>query len=305
MIEVRDVSKWYGNFQALKDISFSINEGEIVGFLGPNGAGKTTAMRIITGYFLPNTGTISINGISMEENPAEAKKLLGYLPEIPPLYPEMPVNEYLKFVAELNGVPRSNIKQRLDFVIEKTSLQEKYYSKIKTLSKGLKQRVGIAAAVIHDPKVIVLDEPTIGLDPLQIIEIRNLIKDIAEEKTIILSSHILAEVEEVCSRVIIINNGEIIAEDSTENLRKRLQPDRLFLIKINEENDISTIVEKINGVISCTSENPKEYIIRTNDIPSIQAVITKSIVENGFSLLEVKEIELSLEEIFAKLIKGE
>ncbi|HPB47873.1 MAG TPA: ABC transporter ATP-binding protein, partial [Exilispira sp.] len=151
MIEVRDVSKWYGNFQALKDISFSINEGEIVGFLGPNGAGKTTAMRIITGYFLPNTGTISINGISMEENPAEAKKLLGYLPEIPPLYPEMPVNEYLKFVAELNGVPRSNIKQRLDFVIEKTSLQEKYYSKIKTLSKGLKQRVGIAAAVIHDP----------------------------------------------------------------------------------------------------------------------------------------------------------
>ena len=245
MIEVRDVSKWYGNFQALKDISFSINEGEIVGFLGPNGAGKTTAMRIITGYFLPNTGTISINGISMEENPAEAKKLLGYLPEIPPLYPEMPVNEYLKFVAELNGVPRSNIKQRLDFVIEKTSLQEKYYSKIKTLSKGLKQRVGIAAAVIHDPKVIVLDEPTIGLDPLQIIEIRNLIKDIAEEKTIILSSHILAEVEEVCSRVIIINNGEIIAEDSTENLRKRLQPDRLFLIKINEENDISTIVEKI------------------------------------------------------------
>lgn len=305
MIEVRDVSKWYGNFQALKDISFSINEGEIVGFLGPNGAGKTTAMRIITGYFLPNTGTISINGISMEENPAEAKKLLGYLPEIPPLYPEMPVNEYLKFVAELNGVPRSNIKQRLDFVIEKTSLQEKYYSKIKTLSKGLKQRVGIAAAVIHDPKVIVLDEPTIGLDPLQIIEIRNLIKDIAEEKTIILSSHILAEVEEVCSRVIIINNGEIIAEDSTENLRKRLQPDRLFIVKINEENDISTIVEKINGVISCISENPKEYIIRTNDIPSIQAVITKSIVENGFSLLEVKEIELSLEEIFAKLIKGE
>ncbi|MBP7029678.1 MAG: ATP-binding cassette domain-containing protein [Spirochaetes bacterium] len=305
MIEVRDVSKWYGNFQALKDISFSINEGEIVGFLGPNGAGKTTAMRIITGYFLPNTGTISINGISMEENPAEAKKLLGYLPEIPPLYPEMPVNEYLKFVAELNGVPRSNIKQRLDFVIEKTSLQEKYYSKIKTLSKGLKQRVGIAAAVIHDPKVIVLDEPTIGLDPLQIIEIRNLIKDIAKEKTIILSSHILAEVEEVCSRVIIINNGEIIAEDSTENLRKRLQPDRLFIVKINEENDISTIVEKINGVISCISENPKEYIIRTNDIPSIQAVITKSIVENGFSLLEVKEIELSLEEIFAKLIKGE
>ncbi|MCR4422440.1 MAG: ABC transporter ATP-binding protein [Spirochaetales bacterium] len=304
MIEIKNVSKWYGNLQALKDVSFSIGENEIVGFLGPNGAGKTTAMRVITGYFLPNTGSVRIGDYLMDEEPKKAKALLGYLPENPPLYPEMPVSDYLKFVAQLNGVSRKDIKDRLDFVIKKTNLEEKYNSKIKTLSKGLKQRVGIAATLIHDPKVIILDEPTIGLDPIQIIEIRNLIKEIGKEKTIILSSHILAEIEEVCSRVIIINKGEIIAEDTADNLRKKLQPDRLFSIKISENAEISDFILTISGVKNC-EKNDSEYLIRTEDVASIQANITKAIVEKGYSILEVRELELSLEEIFAKLVKGE
>ncbi len=304
MIEIKNVSKWYGDLQALKNISFSINENEIVGFLGPNGAGKTTAMRVLTGYFLPNTGSVKIGDYLMDEEPKKAKALLGYLPENPPLYPEMPVNDYLKFVAQLNGINKKDIQSRLDYVISKTNLEEKYYSKIKTLSKGLKQRVGIAATLIHDPKVIILDEPTIGLDPIQIIEIRNLIKEIAKEKTIILSSHILAEIEEVCSRVIIINRGEIIAEDTTDNLRKKLQPDRLFSIRISEDTDITEFIQSIDSVKSCEKKD-NEYIIRTLDIPTIQANITKAIVEKGYSILEVKELELSLEEIFAKLVKGE
>lgn len=304
MIEIKNVSKWYGNLQALKDVSFSIGENEIVGFLGPNGAGKTTAMRVITGYFLPNTGSVRIGDYLMDEEPKKAKALLGYLPENPPLYPEMPVSDYLKFVAQLNGVSRKDIKDRLDFVIKKTNLEEKYNSKIKTLSKGLKQRVGIAATLIHDPKVIILDEPTIGLDPIQIIEIRNLIKEIGKEKTIILSSHILAEIEEVCSRVIIINKGEIIAEDTADNLRKKLQPDRLFSIKISENAEISDFILTISGVKNC-EKNDSEYLIRTEDVASIQANITRAIVEKGYSILEVRELELSLEEIFAKLVKGE
>lgn len=304
MIEVTNVSKWYGNLQALKNISFSIKESEIVGFLGPNGAGKTTAMRVITGYFLPNTGTVKIGDYFMDEEPKKAKALLGYLPENPPLYPEMPVSDYLKFVAMLNGVSKKDLKDRLDYVIAKTALEEKYNSKIRTLSKGLKQRVGIAATLIHDPKVIILDEPTIGLDPIQIIEIRNLIKEIGKEKTIILSSHILKEIEEISTRVLIINKGEIIAEDTTDNLRKKLQPDRIFSIKIAENIDISSQLQAISGVKSCEKvEN--EHIIRTEDIDSIQATITKKIVESGYSILEVKELELSLEEIFAKLVKGE
>lgn len=304
MIEVTNVSKWYGDLQALKNISFSIKESEIVGFLGPNGAGKTTAMRVITGYFLPNTGDVKIGDYSMEDEPKKAKALLGYLPENPPLYPEMPVVDYLKFVARLNGVAKKDLKSRIDYVISKTNLYEKYNSKIKTLSKGLKQRVGIAAALIHDPKVIILDEPTIGLDPIQIIEIRNLIKEIGKEKTIILSSHILAEIEEISSRVIIINKGEIIAEDTTDNLRKKLQPDRLFAVKIIEDQDITEYILSIKGVKQCEKSNG-EYHIRTEDIQSIQANITRSIVEKGYSILEVRELELSLEEIFAKLVKGE
>ncbi len=304
MIEVKNVSKWYGTFQALKNISFSINESEIVGFLGPNGAGKTTAMRIITGYFLPNTGKVKIGDYFMDEEPKKAKSLLGYLPENPPLYPEMPVVDYLKFIAQLKGVPKNLIKERIDYVISKTNLEEKYFSKIQTLSKGLKQRVGIAATLVFDPKVIILDEPTIGLDPIQIIEIRNLIKEIGKEKTIILSSHILAEIEEVCSRVIIINRGEIIAEDTTDNLRRKLQPNRIFSLKIMENEDISEIILTIPNVKSCEKKE-NEYIILTDDISSIQSNITKVIVEKGYSILEVKELELSLEEIFAKLVKGE
>jgi ABC-2 type transport system ATP-binding protein len=304
MIEIKNVSKWYGNLQALKDVSFSIGENEIVGFLGPNGAGKTTAMRVITGYFLPNTGNVRIGDYLMDDEPKKAKALLGYLPENPPLYPEMPVSDYLKFVAQLNGVNKKEIKGRLDYVITKTNLEEKYNSKIKTLSKGLKQRVGIAATLIHDPKVIILDEPTIGLDPIQIIEIRNLIKEIGKEKTIILSSHILAEIEEVCSRVIIINKGEIIAEDTTDNLRKKLQPDRLFSIKISENAEISDFILTIPGVKNC-EKSDNEYLVRTEDLQSVQANITKAIVERGYSILEVRELELSLEEIFAKLVKGE
>ncbi|MCX8059281.1 MAG: ABC transporter ATP-binding protein [Spirochaetes bacterium] len=306
MIKLVNVTKEYGKFKAVDKISFEIKKGEIVGFLGPNGAGKTTTMRVITGYFLPTSGEVYISNYNIEEEPDVAKSLIGYLPENPPLYPEMPVNDYLKFVGLIKGLSKNVINNRIDYVIEKTALQEKRFEKIKTLSKGLKQRVGIAAAIIHDPEVLILDEPTIGLDPLQIIEIRNLIKEIGKEKTILLSSHILAEVQEVCDKVIIIHKGKILAQDSKDNLKKKITSGLRILIKVkNPDENIIQILKGVVGVKEVILNENKEILVFTEDIENIQNDLSKKILENGYTLLEIKEEEMSLEEIFSKIIKEE
>lgn len=304
MIKVDGITKYYNNFKAIENVSFNVEKGEIVGFLGPNGAGKTTTMRVLTGYFLPNQGKVYIDDIDMEEEPKKAKKLIGYLPEVPPLYNEMTVEDYLVHVAKLKGMKIKDIRERLDYVISKTGLEEKRYKKIKTLSKGLKQRVGIAGAIIHKPKVLILDEPTIGLDPLQIIEIRNLIKEIAKDTTIILSSHILAEVQEVCNRILVINRGKIIAEDSKENLKNKLMQGKRFLIKIKEsENDLENILSNISGIKSVMKVEDNSFTVIAENDEKVQSEISKAIVNNNYSLLEIKEEDMSLEEIFSKLIK--
>lgn len=306
MIKLVNVTKDYGKFRAVEDISFEINKGEIVGFLGPNGAGKTTTMRIITGYFLPTSGEVYIGNYNMEESPDMAKSLIGYLPENPPLYPEMPVEDYLRFVGLLKGVPKSDIKKAIDYVIEKTSLQEKRYSKIKTLSKGLKQRVGIAGAIIHNPEVLILDEPTIGLDPLQIIEIRNLIKEIGLDKTILLSSHILAEVQEVCDKVIIINKGKILAQDTKENLKRKISSGMRIIIKVkNPDENLLYRLKEVIGVKEVNFDDKMGIIVFTDEVENIQNELSKKVLESGYTLLEIKEDEMNLEEIFSKIVKEE
>jgi ABC-2 type transport system ATP-binding protein len=221
MIEVKNVTKYYGNFLAIDHINFKVDSGEIVAFLGPNGAGKTTTMRIITGYMPPNEGDVLIDGIDIFENPEEVKAMIGYLPENPPLYPELTVSEFLSFTAELKKVPKDKIKKQVERSIELADLGNRKNTLIRFLSKGLKQRVGIAQSIVNSPKVLVLDEPTVGLDPIQVVDVRKLIKRLSEEekRTIILSTHILAEASEICQKAVIINNGKIAAVDSIEKLR--------------------------------------------------------------------------------------
>ena len=223
MIDVKNLSKNYGSFEAVKDVSFFIDKGEVVGFLGPNAAGKTTTMRILTCYMPATQGSVSVAGFDVFDNPMSVKKRVGYLPEHPPLYPEMTVESYLSFVGKIKGLSGKILKMKLDKVLERTSTAEVRSNLIANLSKGFKQRVGLAQALIHDPEVLVLDEPTVGLDPKQIIEVRELIKELGEDHTIILSTHILPEVSATCGRVIIINKGKIVAEDTPENLTSGLQ----------------------------------------------------------------------------------
>ena len=225
LIEVKNLVKQYGTHLALDDLSFSVEDNEIFGFLGPNGAGKSTTMNIITGYLAPTSGTVSIDGHDIIEDPIEAKKLIGYLPELPPLYPEMTPREYLKFVAEAKGVKKADIRDEIDRVMEKTAITDVQNQLIKTLSKGYRQRVGMAEAIIGSPKVIIMDEPTVGLDPMQIIEFREMIRELGKDHTVIISSHILAEISEICHKIMIIVKGRLVAIDTPENLAKMIGGD--------------------------------------------------------------------------------
>ena len=227
MIKVKNISKSFGNFEALKNVSFEVNSGEIIGLLGPNGAGKTTLMRILTGYIPASRGQAFIGGFEIHESPKEAKQLTGYLPEFPPLYLEMRVEDQLKYVAQLKGVPDDKIHNRLEYVLDAVKLTERRKQIIGTLSRGYKQRVGFAQALIHDPEVLILDEPTVGLDPNQIIEIRNLVISLRGQKTIIFSSHILPEVVLSCQRVVVINEGEVVADSDIDELLRQGSPDIL------------------------------------------------------------------------------
>ena len=302
MIEVKNLTRYYGTRRAINNISFQIEKGEVVGFLGPNGAGKSTTMNIISCILPASSGSAKINGFDTFEQSLEIRKVIGYLPETPPLYSDMIVSDYLNFAAGVRGVDTKRISSSVDRVIEKCSLKDVSHRIIGRLSKGYQQRVGLAQSMVHDPEILILDEPTIGLDPIQIIEIRKLIQELAAEHTIILSSHILPEITQICKRVIIINEGEIAAVDSLGGLAASLRKsERLSLTVRNSENNI---VEKLNGldqVISATNSEGNEYLIECALRSNLQDGIAKLALENNWGIIELKPVSMTLEDIFLKL----
>ncbi len=309
MIDVKNLSKSYGKFEAVKDVSFFIDKGEVVGFLGPNAAGKTTTMRILTCYMPATEGSVSVAGFDVFDNPMSVKKRVGYLPEHPPLYSEMTVDGYLSFVGKIKGLRGKELKLRQEEVLERTSTVEVRKRLISKLSKGYRQRVGLAQALIHDPEVLVLDEPTVGLDPKQIIEVRELITELGQDHTIILSTHILPEVSATCGRVIIINKGKIVAEDTPENLMGGLQGQEKLELQIMGPSDkISKALKEVGGVTSLKSSEKEDKTVYTLEIEwnsEVRAALAASVVNNGWDLLEMKSVGLSLEEIFLQLTTDE
>lgn len=311
LIEVKNLSKTYGNIKAIKDLSFTVNKGEILGFLGPNGAGKSTTMKIITGYISPSKGTVLVGGFDIMDDDLEVKKRIGYLPENPPLYNDMTVKTYLKFVAEIKGIHKSNIDGRVNETLEMLNLEDVGNRIIKNLSKGYKQRVGLAQAILGDPDVLILDEPTIGLDPSQIIEIRSLIKKLSEDRTIILSTHILPEVSQLCDRVIIINKGEIAAIDTPDNLAKRFRESNTIEVRIiGQFAQVMDAIKSIDGVVKVDLIGEKEqgavdYKIETDAEIDIRQELFNKMAENNFKVIELKTVNLSLEDIFLQLTTSE
>jgi ABC-2 type transport system ATP-binding protein len=303
-IQAQNLTKWYGNLAALNDVSFDVQKGEIVGFLGPNGAGKTTAMRILTGYMPPSSGTARVAGYDVFSDSIEVRKRIGYLPETVPLYTEMSVWDYLDFVARLRGVPDRD--DAIERVMEMTSIAERADTLIGKLSKGFRQRVGIAQALVHNPEVLIMDEPTIGLDPKQIIEIRNLIKSLAGEHTVLLSTHILPEVGQTCSRVLIINDGKIVAEDTPERLGARVRgAEHIHLQVAHSAPESARELERIQGVLSAQAKADGVYEIETTLGTDRRADIAALVVQRGWGLLELRPVSLSLEEVFLKLTTEE
>lgn len=306
MISVTGLSKRYGTHLAVKDVSFDIKKGEIIGFLGPNGAGKSTIMNILTGYLSLTQGKVLIDGFDILENPEEAKKRIGYLPEIPPLYVDMKVREYLNFIYDLKKVkfPKN---PHIDEVLKLVKIDHVQNRLIKNLSKGYRQRVGFAQALIGNPDVLILDEPTVGLDPNQIIEIRNLISRLGKNHTIILSSHILSEIQAVCKRVIIINSGEIIADDTAENLSTKLSSDSSLVARIIcAEQDMLDALSTVQGVKSVISlgrkeDNSFDFLIEPKDGADIRAAVFERVVSRGKTLLSLTSNKLSLEQVFLRL----
>ena len=304
MIEVSRISKRFGHRLVLEDVSFYVEKGEILGFLGPNGAGKTTTMRILTGFLPPNSGTVRIGGYDIQKEPLKVKRLLGYLPEHNPLYTEMTVRDYLFFVAETKGVERPNRKTQVNETIQRCGLREVASRLIGHLSKGYRQRIGMAQALIGDPEVLILDEPTIGLDPKQILEIRQLIKELAGKKTIILSTHILPEVSMTCTRALIINKGRVVAEDALDNLTYTRGVS--ISVRANPQSLLSTL-NSIDGVKRVAIEDEKEGIVRASieTGQEVRAKIAYKIIQNGWELFEMTPLRASLEESFVRLVTEE
>ena len=311
MIEVDQLTKRYGSVKAIEGVSFRVEKGEILGFLGPNGAGKTTTMRILT-CFLPATeGTARVAGYDVFTHPMEVKRRIGYLPENPPLYDELTVDTYLEFVAKIKGVDPTVRSKRIAEVKDRVSIQEYGGTLIAHLSKGYRQRVGLAQALVHDPEVLILDEPTVGLDPNQISDVRQLIKSLAGNHTVILSTHILPEVGMTCQRVVIINKGRIAAVDTPENLTRQLQgSDRILLIARGPEKAIKGKIQEIQGVLKIESmksdgDGHCEFSIDTELKRDLRSQIARKIVESGYELLELKTMSMSLEEVFLQLTTKE
>jgi ABC-2 type transport system ATP-binding protein len=310
LIEVEHLVKSYGQARAVNDISFKVEKGEILGFLGPNGAGKTTTMRVLTGYLPATAGTARIAGFDVFDQSMEVRKRIGYLPETPPLYPDMSVGAYLAFVARIKGVPSADVPKRIEDALRMANISDKKDELIKRLSRGYKQRVGIAQTIVHNPDVIILDEPTVGLDPNQIKEVRHLIKSLAGEHTIILSTHILPEVEMTCDRVVIINKGKIAAIDTTDNLTAQLKSgERVRLIVKGAEDALRKSLNSLKGVNHVEIENDGQgqvsALVEIAQGLDLRAPIASRIVNDGFELLELRALNVSLEEIFTKLTTEE
>ena len=307
MIEIKELTKYYGLKKAVDNISFNVDKGEILGFLGPNAAGKTTTMRVITGYLPATSGTASVDGFDVFENQIEVKKRIGYLPENPPLYMEMTVLSYLKFVAKIKGIPAKEVKGKIDRVLDICSIGNVSHRVVGKLSKGYKQRVGLAQALIHEPEVLILDEPTSGLDPIQINEVRELIKDIAHDNTVILSTHILPEASKMCQRIIIINEGKLIAVDTPENLRNRMSNASQLQLKV--EGPADKIIEKVKTVAGVNDikfdDDENKFVVESELNRDIRKELAKVIVDNNWGLLELRPVDISLEEIFLKLTTKE
>ncbi len=306
MVEVQHVTKRYGSLTAVDDISFSVERGEILGFLGPNGAGKTTTMRILTGYLPATEGRVRVAGFDLFDQPIEAKRRTGYLPETPPLYPEMTVAEYLQFVARINSVPAGDRQTLIGSAMERTSITDMANRYCGTLSKGYRQRVGLAQAILHNPNVLILDEPTAGLDPRQIIETRRLITELAGDHTIILSTHILPEVSQTCQRVVIINRGRLVAVDTPDNLTARLQGSQTLYLQIDTQGaDPIPTLEGVAGVVGVTPADERRgvaaYHVDCGSATDVRRELSRVVVENRWGLLELRPLQMSLEEIFLQL----
>ena len=311
MIQVENITKKYGSFTAVENINFEIEEGEIVGFLGPNGAGKSTTMNMITGFIEPTSGKIIVDGYDISKKPRKAKRQIGYMPEGVPLYSDLTVKEFVTYMAELKGVPRKEKKEKVQKAIKETGLEDVENKLTRNLSRGYKQRVSMAGALVSNPKVIILDEPTVGLDPKQVTEIRALIKELGKEHTVILSSHILSEVSQICNRVIIINNGKIIAVDTPENLEKKVIKDNSVYVTVEDnDNKIETVKEKLPEVkeIKLVTENEdktKKYIISAEKDVDLRKSIFNTFAKEGITIFEMKQADATLEDAFMQLISSE
>lgn len=302
MIEVNNLTKRYGPHLAIDRLNFKIGKGEVVGFLGPNGAGKSTTMKIVTGFMAPTSGFVKVAGFDVFENPIEVKRRIGYLPEIPPVYGDMYVRDYLSFVANLKGVPKTQVRRLVDQAIEKANLGQVHKRLIQNLSKGFRQRVGVAQAIVSNPEILILDEPTVGLDPKQVAEIRALITELSGHHTIILSTHILSEVQATCKRIIIINHGRIVAEDSLEGLTRRVSGARRIYLKLRRPGrNMVDSLRGVGGVLHVESLESNSWHVDTEENDDITENIAAHVVNSGFGLTELKVMNVSLEDIFLKL----
>ena len=308
MIEVKNVTKKYGNFTAVDNITFTVKDGEVVGLLGQNGAGKSTTMNMITGFIEPTEGTIIVNGFDIMKKSLKAKKQIGYMPENVPLYPELTVKEFVSYMAELKLVGRKERKQEVENAIKETGLEEVKNKLIRNLSRGYKQRVSMAGALVGNPEVLILDEPTVGLDPKQIIEIRNLIKNLGKKHTVILSSHILSEISQICERVVILNKGRIVAIDTPENLEEKTKEQNILFVTVEDkEEKMSSLKEKITDIeklemIKDNEDGTKQYKIVSKSEKDIRKALFDTLPKEGITIFELKKAETSLEDAFIKLV---
>jgi gliding motility-associated transport system ATP-binding protein len=304
MIEVEGLTKDYGPRRAINDLTFQANPGEILGFLGPNGAGKTTTMRILTGFMPPTMGTARVAGFDVVDKSLEVRKRVGYLPETVPLYPDMTVFGYLKFMADLRHI--KNADERVDDVLEIVHMEQRADGYISNLSKGMRQRIGLAQALLHEPEVLILDEPTIGLDPAQIREVRTLIREIGKQRTVLLSTHILSEAQQICDRVLIINRGVIVVEDTPERLQAGLSGVQRVSVRVKGDGDgLEKLINGIAGVMKVTLKEEGAVEVETPPGKDLRPVIARNLIKSGFDLLELKNNDLSLEDIFLQLTREE
>lgn len=310
VIEVKNVTKKYGKVTAIDNISFTIKEGEIIGLLGPNGAGKSTTMNMLTGFIEQTTGEILIDGNNMLKKPKKAKKQIGYMPEGVPLYTDLTVKEFVTYMAQIKQIDKKTRKEKVEKILEQTGLKEVSKKLIRNLSRGYKQRVSMAGALVGEPKILILDEPTVGLDPKQITEIRNLIKELGKTHTVILSSHILSEVSQICNKVIIINKGKIIAIDTPENLENKVINNNSVYITVEDpENKMETIQQKIKNIkkvelIAKNEDGTKQYVIQAEGEVDLRKTIFSELAKENITIFEMKKADASLEEAFMKLIEG-